>query len=86
MHVELTPLDGTTAIGITFMDKPVTAWGGLAAKVAEVLPFVMTSPNAMPPQQILLAFFAGVLAGARRFAQLAVLRVSVPGATSGVRR
>jgi len=90
MPAQVTPLDGRQAIEITFTDKPVTAYGGLAlfvafaqriglpAKLAEALPFVLTSPNATPPPQILLAFFAGVLAGARRFAQLAVLRVDEP--------
>ena len=90
MHAELTPLGGGKAIGITFTDKPVTAWGGLAlfvafaerlglaAQLATVLPFAVTSPNATPPAQILLAFFAGVLAGARRFAQLALLQVDEP--------
>jgi hypothetical protein len=90
MQAELTPIDGQKAIGITFTDKPVTAFGGLALFVAfaqrirlaetlqQALPFVITSPNATPPHQILLAFFAGVLAGARRFAQLAVLRADEP--------
>ncbi len=86
MQAQVTPLDGSKAIGITFTDKPVTAFGGLAlfvafaqriglaAKLAEVLPFVLTSPNATPPHQIVLAFLTGVLAGERRFAQLAVLQ------------
>lgn len=90
MQAELTPMDGQKAIGITFTDKPVTAFGGLALFVAfaqrirlaetlqGALPFVVTSPNATPPHQILLAFFAGVLAGARRFAQLALLRADEP--------
>ncbi len=90
MQAELTPMDGQKAIGITFTDKPVTAFGGLALFVAfaqriglaatlqAALPFTLTSPNATPPHQILLAFFAGVLAGARRFAQLAVLRADEP--------
>jgi hypothetical protein len=90
MHAKLTPLGGQKAIGITFTDKPVTAFGGLALFVAfaqriglaerlqTALPFVVTSPNATPPHQILLAFFAGVLAGARRFAQLAVLQADEP--------
>lgn len=90
MHAELTPMGGRKAIGITFTDKPVTAFGGLALFVAfaerlglaqtlaAALPFTVTSPNATPPHQILLAFFAGVLAGARRFAQLAVLRADEP--------
>jgi hypothetical protein len=90
MQAELTPLNGQKAIGITFTDKPVTAWGGLAlfvafaeriglaGKLAAALPFPVTSPNATPPAHILLAFFAGVLAGARRFAQLAILQVDEP--------
>jgi hypothetical protein len=89
MHAELTPLNGQKAIGITFTDKPVTAWGGLALFVVfaeriglaakrEALPFAVTSPNATPPAHILLAFYAGVLAGARRFAQLALLQVDEP--------
>jgi len=90
MQAQVTPLDGSKAIGITFTDKPVTAFGGLALfvafaeriglgpKLAEVLPFVLTSPNATPPHHIVLAFLAGVLAGARRFAQLAVLQADVP--------
>jgi hypothetical protein len=90
MQAELTSMGGAKAIGITFTDKPVTAFGGLALFVAfaerlglaqmleAALPFTLTSPNATPPHQILLAFFAGVLAGARRFAQLAVLRADEP--------
>ncbi len=90
MQAELTPMDGQKAIGITFTDKPVTAFGGLALFIAfaqriglaetlqAALPFTVTSPNATPPHQILLAFFAGVLAGARRFAHLAVLRADEP--------
>ena len=90
MQAQVTPLDGSKAIGITFTDKPVTAFGGLAlfvafaqriglaAKLAEALPFVLTSPNATSPHHIVLAFLAGVLAGARRFAQLAVLQADVP--------
>lgn len=90
MQAQVTPLDSSKAIGITFTDKPVTAFGGLAlfvafaeriglaGKLAEALPFVLTSPNATPPHHIVLAFLAGVLAGARRFAQLAVLQADVP--------
>ncbi len=90
MQAQVTPLDASKATGITFTDKPVTAFGGLAlfvafaericlaTKLAEVLPFVLTSPNATPPHHIVLAFLAGVLAGARRFAHLAVLQADVP--------
>jgi len=87
---ELTPMDGQKVIGITFTDKPVTAFGGLARFVAcaermglaatlpASLPFPVTAPNATPPHQILPAVVAGVLAGARRFAQRAVLRADEP--------
>ena len=34
MQAQVTPLDGSKAIGITFTDKPVTAFGGLALFVA----------------------------------------------------
>ncbi len=80
MQTQVTPLNGSKAIGITFTDKPITAFGGLAlfvafaeriglaGKLAEALPFVLTSPNATPSHHIVLAFLAGVLAGARRFA------------------
>ncbi len=33
----------------------------LGQKLAETLPFVLTSPNATPPHQIVLAFLVGVL-------------------------
>src|SRR3990170_5022720 len=90
MQAQVTPLDGTKAIGITFTDKPVTAFGGLALfvafaeriglgpKLAEVLPFVLTSPNATPPHHTARASRGGALAGPRRFAQLAVLQADVP--------
>lgn len=90
MQTQVTPLDGSKAIGITFTDKPVTAFGGLALfvafaqriglapKLTEALPFVLTSPNATPPQQVALAFLAGVLVGARRFAHLAILQADEP--------
>jgi hypothetical protein len=88
-------MDGQKAIGSTFTDKPVTAFGslalfvafaqrlGMAEMLAAALPFPVTSPNATPPHQILLAFFAGVLAGARRFAQLAILRADKPVRPAG---
>lgn len=77
MQAQVTPLDSTQAIGITFTDTPVTPFGGLALFVAfaqpiglvptlaEALPFVLASPNATPPHLIVLAFLAVVLAGVR---------------------
>src|SRR3989304_1590017 len=76
MQAQVTPLDGSKAIGITFTDKPVTAFGGLALfvafaeriglgpKLAEGLPFVLTSPNATPPHHIVLPFPPGGRPGA----------------------
>jgi hypothetical protein len=44
----------------------------LAPKLAEVLPFPfpLTSPNAIPPHQVVLSFLAGVLAEARCIAHV----------------
>jgi len=98
MQAQVTPLDGSKAIGVTFTDKPVTAFGGLALfvafaermglgpKPAAVLPFVLTSPNATPPDQIVLAFLAGVLAGSRRFTPKAITATFEPLWTWGLDR
>lgn len=66
--------------------KPVTPFGGLvsvieffnALKLGEVLgrlmPFADTSPNAILPEQTLLAFVISIIAGARRLAHTDWLR------------
>jgi len=66
--------------------RAVTPFGGLAvlvellgrmgvvAAVRERLPFTYRSNHASQPEHILLAFWLGVVAGARRFAHLQMLR------------
>ncbi|WP_277559064.1 IS1380 family transposase, partial [Ereboglobus sp. PH5-10] len=69
--------------------RPVTPFGGLAVlvefwrqldlpgAVRSLLPFDYTSPNSHGPLNILLAFWLGVAAGARRFAHVNLLRSDV---------
>lgn len=88
MQVEIsTP--GRKPLVVTFTDKPVTAYGGLAAFAAfverlglrecvrEHMPFRLTSPNATAPEDVVVGFMVGVLAGAQRFAHLAIHRHDV---------
>jgi len=77
--------DGGQAI-LRETERAVTPFGGLVtmiellrqAKVLEAvrerLPFRYKSPNAIAPEQTLLAFWLGVLVGARRFSHLQMLR------------
>lgn len=86
MHIQTTTLQTRKPIAITFTDKPITAWGGMSLlagyaarirlpeRLRQALPFNTTSPNATPPADILLAFMAGVLTGARRLSHTEVLR------------
>ena len=86
MGYQATSLLGSKEIGITFTDKPVTAWGGmtlfsglarevgLEKELRKALPFELTSPNATDPVEIVLAFMAGVLVGSRRLAHIERLR------------
>jgi len=84
--MKITSLLGREEIGLSYTDKPVTPWGGmvlfsgLAKQVGlenalrEALPFKLTSPNATDPVEIVLAFMAGVLVGARRLSHVERLR------------
>jgi hypothetical protein len=75
---------------IAYTDKPVTGWGGLVALtryfdrrgvralLAKALPDGRTSHNQIPVVDIVLAFLAGVLLGARRFAHVERLRADKP--------
>lgn len=87
MLEELTTLNGRKAIGITFTEKPVTAWGGLAlmvafaeriglapklAKVPPLHPHVVERHLARPHPPRLRRW------SARQFAQLALLGVDEP--------
>src|SRR5215831_5262705 len=84
---------------IEYTDKPVSGWGGLVAVVrffdrlgvrellGLALPDGRTSPNQIPVVDMVLAFMASVLAGARRFAHVERLRADeVARAVLGVER
>lgn len=86
MHEEFRRIgDGRKGI-LRETDRAVTPFGGLAVlvellgrldvlrAVRERLPFTYRSNNASAPEHILLAFWLGVVAGARRFAHLQMLR------------
>lgn len=86
MEMKISALKGREEIGLEYTDKPVTPWGGmvlfsglakqvgLEAVLREALPFKPTSPNATDPVEIVLAFMASVLTGARRLAHMERLR------------
>jgi len=86
VHIQTTTLQTKNQIILTFTDKPITAWGGLslvagysahirlAETLKEHLSLGITSPNATAPVDVVLAFIAGVLVGARRFAHIETLR------------
>ncbi len=71
---------------IEYTAKPVSGWGGLLALVRywdrlelrlllrQALPDGRSSPNQIPAVAIVLAFFAAVLTGAKRFAHVERLR------------
>ena len=71
---------------IKYTAKPVSGGGGLVALVRyfdkvglrallqQALPDGRTSPNQIPAGEIILAFFAAVLTGAKRFAHVERLR------------
>jgi|GEM_PF-2052286 len=75
-----------TSLELRYTGKPVSGWGGLVAvmrylerrgvrRVLEgALPDGRTSPNQIPVVDMVLAFFAGVLTGSRRFAHVERLR------------
>jgi hypothetical protein len=75
-----------TSLALRYTGKPVSGWGGLVAvmrylerrgvrRVLEgALPDGRTSPNQIPVVDVVLAFFAGVLTGSRRFAHVERLR------------
>lgn len=86
MPGKFTPLLGQKEVLLTFTDKPVTPWGGLVlfaefareqgleGALRQAMPFELTSPNATDPVEVVVAFWAGVLTGSRRFSHLERLR------------
>jgi hypothetical protein len=75
-----------TSLELRYTGKPVSGWGGLVAVMRYLegrgirqvlggaLPDGRTSPNQIPVVDMVLAFFAAVLTGGRRFAHVERLR------------
>ena len=75
-----------TSLEVRYTGKPVSGWGGLVAVMrylekrgvrqvlAHALPDGRTSPNQIPVVAVVLALFAAVLTGGRRFAHVERLR------------
>ena len=86
MQGTLHPVFNSRQLLLASTAKPVTPFGGLVSlieffnvlKLGEVLgrlmPFTYISPNAIPPEQTLLAFVLSIIAGARRLAHTDWLR------------
>jgi hypothetical protein len=80
------PLFGHAKLKLTQTPRAVTPFGGLtsfiaflhhrglAAQLQQHLPWVLTSPNAIPLPHTFTAFLIGVLCGARRFAHTEMAR------------
>jgi hypothetical protein len=83
---EITPIFGKRKVVLMETKRAVTPFGGLSifaeflgrigyrAAVAETMPFVLKSPNAISPDETFTAFLISVAAGARRFAHTGLLR------------
>ena len=86
MQTSCNPVFPGRQVQLTSTAKPVTPFGGLvsliaffgriglAGRISGQMPFVYTSPNAIPPAQTLVAFIVSVVAGARRLAHTDWLR------------
>ena len=86
MQDHSTQWEASERLQIEYTAKPVSGWGGLVALVRywdrlglrpllqQALPDGRSSPNQIPAVAIVLAFFAAVLTGAKRFAHVERLR------------
>ena len=84
--IKFTPLFGSGEVKFQMTPKAVTPFAGMASffawlgalefprRAAEVMPFEYRSPNAIAPEQTLLAFISAVVVGASRFAHAGWLR------------
>lgn len=99
MQDDSTQWEASERLQIEYTAKPVSGWGGLVALVRywdrlglrpllqQALPDGRSSPNQIPAVAIVLAFFAAVLTGAKRFAHVERLRTdAVVRAILGVTR
>ncbi len=83
--VKFTPLFGSGEIKLQTTAKAVTPFAGMASffawlgalgfpkQAAAVMPFEYRSPNAIAPEQTLLAFISAVVVGASRFCACGVV-------------
>src|SRR5260370_42419199 len=83
-----------TGLEVRYTGKPVSGWGGLVAVMryleqrgvrqvlAHALPDGRTSPNQIPVVAVVLALFAAVLTGGRRFAHVEPLGTDAVGRAS----
>ena len=86
MQDHFTQWEASERLQIEYTAKRVSGWGGLVALVRcrerlglrpllqQALPDGQSSPNQIPAVAIVLAFFAAVLTGAKRFAHVERLR------------
>src|SRR6185436_21153554 len=77
---------GSKTTEISFTSRPVTGYGGLSALagyfqwqklrkcIIDHLPFLTSSPNATPLDEIVISYVLGMLAGAKSLSQLSYLR------------
>jgi len=86
MKTSFRPVFGSSQVQLRSTTKAVTPFGGLvsfiefmnrlglAAKLHDLMPFTLSSPNAIPPAQTLMAFLCSVIVGVSRFAHTEWLR------------
>lgn len=86
MQREITSLFGQNKVILRQTERPVTPYGGIAVfaaylnkigyreAIGKFMPIQLTSPNAINPVETFTAFMVSVLAGARRFAHVGLLR------------
>ena len=75
MLTSFRPVFGSSQVQLRHTTKAVTPFGGLvsfiefmnrlglAAKLQDLMPFTLSSPNAIPPAQTLMAFLCSVMSG-----------------------
>ena len=86
MHTIITPLFGNAKVKLSQTPRAVTPFGGLASFIAflhqmglanqvqALMPWQLTSPNAIPLPHAWIAFVVGVVTRAQRFAYTELVR------------
>jgi len=87
VQIEITPIFGSKKVTLRQSKRSVTTFVGIsvffeylgrlgyAQKIAEHMPFKLTSPNAIKPAETFTAFIVPVLVGARRFAHMGLFLI-----------